>query len=486
MRLSIRHALVLSLIFSSTGCALSTRGPGLSPADLALVNVNIIDVERGRVLRNRTVLVSDGVIQHIDASARAGRTATTTVDGRGTYLMPGLLDMHAHLRANGLPGWLITDWMMPLLVANGVTGVREMGSACENPEQGPVCLEQLREWQAQVEAGERVGPQLLALSSFPVNPPWDYTVTPEQIAAVVSHFKESGVDHLKVYDRLSPEAFAMLMEEATRQGLSAWGHVPLRVGTAAASEAGLRSVEHARDFVYDCYPGAADFRRNTTADGPGLAELRTMVDDHDPALCQVLFRTLVRNKTWYVPTHVTRRMEAFAGDSAFRNDERARYVSPLLMQQWLADADRTRVRDSAASGRTYLDFYRKGLELTGAAHRAGVRVLLGTDGGDSFVFPGSGAHDELQELVAAGLSPADALRAATWNGAEFLDLTEHYGSIEVGKRADLLLLSANPLEDITNVRKIRAVVLGGELLDRARLDALLRQAEETAQRPLSP
>lgn len=482
MRLSIWHALAISVILGSTGCASSTRAPTGPPADLALVNVNIIDVKQGRVLRDRTVLVSDGVIQHNDASARAARTARTTVDGAGAYLLPGLLDMHAHLRANGVPGWLITDWMMPLLIAHGVTGVREMGSACENPEQGPVCLEQLREWQAQVEAGERVGPRLLAVSSFAVNPPWDYAVTPEQIAAVVSHFRETGVDHLKVYDRLSPEGFAMLMDEARRQGLSAWGHVPLRVGTAAASNAGMRSVEHARDFIYDCHPGATDFRRNVTAAGPDIAEMRIMLDDHDPALCQALFRTLVSNSTWYVPTHVTRRMDAFAGDSAFRNDERVRYVPPPLMQQWLADADRTSARDSAAAGRTYLDFYRKGLELTGAAHRAGVRVLLGTDGGDTFVFPGSGAHDELQELVAAGLSPADALRAATWNAAEFLNMTEHYGSVEVGRYADLLLLSANPLEDITNIRKIRAVVLGGQLLDRDRLDALLRQAEETAGR----
>ena len=139
-----------------------------------------------------------------------------------------------------------------------------------------------------------------------------------------------------------------------------------------------------------------------------------------------------------------------------------RYVPPPLLAQWAADADRAVARDSAASGRTYLDFYRKGLELTGAAHRAGVRVLLGTDGGDSFVFPGSGAHDELGELVAAGLSPAEALRAGTLSGAEFLGLSDRYGSVEVGKRADLVLLTANPLDDISNVREIRAVVLGGE------------------------
>lgn len=128
--------------------------------------------------------------------------------------------------------------------------------------------------------------------------------------------------------------------------------------------------------------------------------------------------------------------------------------------------------------------YEKGLEITGAAHRAGVQVLVGTDGGDSFVFPGSGVHDELAELVKAALSPAEALRAATSAPAEFLELGGEYGSVEAGKRADLVLLDGDPLEDIGNVRRIRAVIFRGELFDRERLDGPLRQAEYAAARPL--
>lgn len=219
---------------------------------------------------------------------------------------------------------------------------------------------------------------------------------------------------------------------------------------------------------------------------PSTAAMQAMVRDHDPARCNEVFRTFVTNDTWYVPTHVTRRMEALAGESAFRNDARLKYVPAWLRNEWLGDADATVERDPTPAGRrARMDFYRTGLAITGAAHRAGVRILAGSDSGDTFAFPGSGLHDELEQLVEAGLSPADALRAATHDTAEFLGLADQYGTVEQGKRADLVLLSANPLENIANVRTIRSVVLGGRLLNRERLDALLRQAEATAARPLT-
>ena len=124
-----------------------------------------------------------------------------------------------------------------------------------------------------------------------------------------------------------------------------------------------------------------------------------------------------------------------------------------------------------------LDFYRKGLEITGMAHRAGVKIMLGTDSAASYVFPGFAVHDKLQELVKAGLTPAEALKTATWNGAEFLGRTAEFGSINIGRRADLVLLEDNPLTDIRNTTRIAAVVLDGRYFDRGRLDQLLSAAE---------
>ncbi|HUF88587.1 MAG TPA: amidohydrolase family protein [Gemmatimonadota bacterium] len=481
--LSVPVAAIALLLVLAVLPAVAQDAPAL---DLAIVNVRVVDVAAGAALEGRTVLVRDGEIVDI-RPARPGddSLAAATLDGAGGWLIPGLWDMHAHLRASGLPAWIGTDWMMPLLLAHGVTGARDMASDCDDPGQGPVCLAEMRDWQERIARGDLMGPRIVALSSFPLNPPWDYEITEEQVGQVVGKLAERGVTHLKIYDRLAPEALDWILDAAAERGIAAWGHVPLRMTAAEASDAGFRSIEHARDFLFDCYPGSAAFRATTRSNVAPVEEMRAMVERHDPAVCEAEFRALVRNGTAYVPTHVTRRMEAFAGDSAFRHDPRVRTVPAWVLESWKEDADRVVARDSTPEGRAaYRAFYEKGLEITGAAHAAGVRVLVGTDGGDSFAFPGSGLHDELAELVKAGLTPAEALRAATSSPAEFLGLAERHGTVEVGKRADLVLLHGNPLDDIENVRRIRAVVFRGETLDRARLDGLLRQAAAAAARPL--
>ena len=466
----------------------SAVAQGAGGADLAITNVNVVDVDAGAVLADRTVLVRDGVIIDVrPARPGDGSGAAVTLDGSDAWLVPGFWDMHAHLRANGLPEWVSTEWLMPLLIAHGVTGARDMGSDCESPDQGPVCLDTMRRWQAEIERGDRLGPRLVALSSFPLNPPWDYEVTEEQARQAVGMLAESGVRHIKTYDRLAPQALGWVLDEAGKRGLDAWGHVPLRMTAAEAAAAGLRSVEHARDFLFDCWPGAAEFRAETQSNVASIDAMRAMVAEHDSAICAAAFAVLAEHRTAYVPTHVTRRMEALAGDSTFRHDPRVRALPAWVLEAWNEDADRVVARDSSAAGRAaYRAFYEKGHEITGAAHAAGVRVLVGTDGGDSFAFPGSGVHDELAELTKAGLTPAEALRAATSSPAEFLDLSDRHGAVEPGKRADLVLLEGNPLADIGNVRRIRAVVFRGEPFDRERLDALLAGTEAAAARPLEP
>lgn len=490
-RHSVGLLVLFAFLFSTTLLASSTRAEGAgesSAVDLALVGVHVVDVEEGRVLRDRTVLVDDGRITAVIATdPEAPPAAETVVEGQGAHVIPGLLDMHAHIRGNGLPAWISTDWMMPLILAHGVTGVRDMASDCDGPQNGPVCLAEMRRWQEEIERGDLRGPRLLALSTFPVNPPWDYEVTEEQIVQMVDHFAGLEVDLVKVYDRLSPEAFGWLMAAAKEKGLAVAGHVPLAMTVEEASQAGLASVEHARDLLFDCFPGTAAFRAETRSNMPAIDTMAAMVDQHDPARCRRVFEAMKANDTWYVPTHVTRRMDALAGDEAFRTDPRTRFLPPPMLGAWLADADRVVALDPSPEGRrTMTRFYEKGLEITGAAHSAGVSVLVGTDGGDSFVFPGAGVHDELAELVKAGLTPAEALRAATSAPAKFLGLADELGTVEADRLADLVLLEGNPLEDIENVRKIRAVVFRGELLDRDELDGMLDGVEEAARRPLGP
>jgi hypothetical protein len=376
---------------------------------------------------------------------------------------------------------------MPLLVAHGVTGVRDMNSDCENPSQGPVCIAEMKAWQTAISDGAMLGPRILALSSFQLNPPWKFDMTSEQARGAIGQLAERGLDFLKIYHRMSPTTLRVVAEEARRHGLRIAGHVPVRVTVREASEAGFWSVEHARDFVFDCFPGAQEFRATAESQIPSTAQMRAMIDQHDPATCRATFAVMVDSGTWYVPTHVTRRMDAMADDSVFRHDPRNRYLPTMLLQAWNQDADRMVATDSSPEGRrAFLDFYHTGLAITGEAHRAGVGVLVGTDGGDSFVYPGSAVHDELGELVKAGLTPAEALRAATLRPAEFLGLTDRHGSVESGRSADLVLLDGDPLASIENVRRIRAVILHGTPLDRERLDSMLRGVIEASRRPLAP
>jgi hypothetical protein len=479
----------LTLVALVAGCASSGRSDPVD-ADLAIVNAAVIDVERGRVIPHQTVFVKDGRILAVSPATRLQPgSSVRTVDGTGKYLMPGLLDMHAHLTLSGKP----TEIEMPLFVAHGVTGVRVM--AADRPSAAPERtpgLDQHREWQARIASGDLTGPRLLALGSWPVNgaagisdsmPAFFKARTREEGRQLAAYLKERGFDFIKVYNGVSREGYLGMAEEARRLGLPFAGHEPSALSAIELSNAGQKSIEHSRIFLFSCFP-AADSMRTTPFQGPPagrIRQLRRMVDAYDPRICDEVFRTFARNGTYITPTHLTRKMDAFADDSAFRQDERLKYLPANQLFRWAIDAGRMVAADSSIEGRrAFMDFYRKGLELTNAAYRAGVPVMLGTDAGDTYVFPGSAVHDELGELVKAGLSPAEALRAATLAGATYLGLTDEFGTVEPGRFADLVLLDANPLEDITNSRRIQAVVLNGRVYGRAALDSLLAGVEAAA------
>lgn len=482
----MRHiALRVGSLLALAGCAAATqRGPA-GRTDLAITNVSVIDIVRGRTIAGQTVLVSGERILSVVPSAQARLASTVrVVDGRGRYLIPGLWDMHAHLGVT--PAAPPTE--LPLFVAHGVTGVRVM--AADRPSARPDVtpgLDLHRALQAQIAVGTLIGPRLLALASWPVDgagnmsdamPAFYKASTREEGRQLARYFKERGFDFIKVYNNIAREGYLGMAEEARSIGLPLAGHEPRALSAIELSNAGQKSIEHSRIFLLNCFPGADSMQRGLLRNVPPTTLRRRMVDEYDPRRCAEVFRTFARNGTYITPTHGTRRMDAFADDSAYRNDPRLTYL-PLGQQlAWQADASGIVASDSSAAGRTsFMDFYRLGLTLTRDAVRAGVPFMLGTDAGDSFIFPGSGVHDELRELVSAGLSPAEALRAATLHGATYLGRTADFGSVAAGRYADLVLLDANPLDDIGNSHRIHAVVMGGRVHDRAALDAMLRGVE---------
>jgi hypothetical protein len=374
---------------------------------------------------------------------------------------------------------------LPLHIAYGVTNVRDL-QGCPLPNDPFIaCPEDKQRWTAEAIAAERIGPRIVSSSSFMANgplilerisglPEFFGTATPEQARMFVQHFA-GRVDAIKVYDRIPRDAYFALADEARRLNIEVVGHRPHAISAIEAT-ANQKSLEHARFILHESFGGSASLRELAgTADW--REDRRRMLDEHDPDLAANILAAMATAGTWYVPTHLTRWADAFAEDDSVREDPLLRYLHPLMRWQWLEDVNGTLAQDpSPAARQTYREFYQKGLELTGTAHAAGVRILAGTD----YIIAGAYVHRELEQLVLAGLSPAQALHAATLAPAQYFGLEEQYGSVSTGKVADLLLLDANPLEDIRNTQRIDSVFFNGNLYDRDAIQTISRHVQRQA------
>jgi imidazolonepropionase-like amidohydrolase len=455
--------------------------------DFLVRDVAVVDVENGTIRHRQDVVLRDG---RITAVVQTGSLRTagslTTIDGTGKYLMPGLWDMHTHAVK------ISPQYTHPLFVANGVTGVRDMSGCMSEPDSFFACIGDREAWNRALERGESLSPRYVLQSSFMINggnevpkgyPAFFKARNAVEARQLVAFYRQAGADFLKTYSELTPDTYEALVAAARPQGLELAGHRPLRIALEDMLAAGQRSIEHPRLFYEECFTGAADFRALPDPAAAYDTALRwRMIDEHDSVRCAAIMDAMARSETWWTPTLQVLELSARAGDAAFRTDPRLKYV-PLLFTRlmWAPDADRMKVQPTDAAGRQqYTTLYRMALGHVGQAHAAGVKILAGTDAGDTYVFPGFGIHDELVEFVRAGLTPAEAIRSATIDAAAFAGMEEEYGSIETGKTGDLLLLDANPLEDVRHTQRIVGLFLAGKYLDRAALDDLLAFAEQQA------
>lgn len=459
----------LALLFAPEQLRAQKRS---SDIPLVLNHVTVVDVRTGVVQANQTVIIESNHIAFVgpNKSAKSPRHAHV-VNGRNLFLIPGLWDMHVHL--------VFGDWFpdaqeisLPLFVANGVTGVRDMGS-----ELGIV-----QRWRNEIEAGRLIGPRIRTSGPMldgpkPRFPSSIAIATPDDARRAVADLKRSRADFIKLQSLIPRDAVFAIADEAKKQGIAFEGHVPDSVRAREMSEAGMKSFEHLIGIFEGSSPAEDDFMKWNKTEGRFLAT-------YDSARAASLAAILAKNQTWQCPTLVWERGGNLMDVSDFSKDTRVKYVAASWRTKtWKRFTDEITQGYGTDDLATRRKFIEKELEVVGMLHKAGVPFLAGTDTpAGVHIFPGFSLHEELQRFVAAGFTPLEALQTATLNPPRFLGMEDQVGTVEKGKLADLVLLSANPLEDIANTQKIAGVVSNGHYFSRADLDKMLTRVEATARR----
>ncbi|MES1265814.1 MAG: amidohydrolase family protein [Variovorax sp.] len=423
-----------------------------------------------------TVVIEEGKIRQIVAGSPANMEARgETVDGRGKFVIPGYLDMHSHpLNLPDPSGYL------KLMLASGITGYRQMSGS-----------PQLLKARAEGRLAYPVGPELLAISGTIMTDA--LTPTPEAAAAEVRKQKAEGADFIKTVG-LTRANFYGAMNEAKALGIPFDGHIQSDVDVRDVAK-GMRAIEHlgpGEAMLLGCSSDEAAIRKSVAKlavappqVGPGAADMEDMIAriiaspmaslpdaqlaiiarviaTYDETKCKELVAEFLTDGTWQVPTLIRLRTMAIPDDPAYKNDPNLRFIPAETRRMWDELAEEFPKRVSAVNRQTLRELFDLQLKLTRLLADSGVPMMAGTDaGGSQWVVPGYSIHQEFDLFAEAGLTPIQILQIATINGAKFLGREDTMGTVEVGKSANLVLLDANPLVDVSNMHRVIGVVRDG-------------------------
>jgi hypothetical protein len=455
--------------------------------DYSLQHVNIVDTISGGILSDMTVLIEQGRISEIiPGSHYQPRSNFVDIPASGKYLLPGLWDMHTHSLK------LSPQLHHPLLLRYGITSIRDMSGCLTEEDSYWACPQDRYLWQEQAINGERVAPRYPLQSSYQTNggsevpqgyPEYFRLKNQQDAGKLVDFYAGQDVDFIKTYTELSSGQYDNLVVSAARKNIAIAGHKPLSVSLVHALDTGLQSIEHGRLFMFECFEGIESFRQLENPISQYNAQfMRTMLQGQNKDKCVVLMESMASSDTSWVPTLTTLKMSAMSAERLFRQDSRLEYI-PYIVRALLWEPDINRASDKGYDQQghfVHADFYAAASAQVGLAHHLGVKILAGTDNIDTYVFSGASLHDELSMLVEAGLTPLAAIQTATINPARFSDLEHDFGSIEIGKQADVLLLNENPLSDIRHTADIYGVMFAGQYFDKEALEKLDHFAVEMA------
>ncbi len=457
---------VFTMLLSAMGYSQQpAQKPALQPLSLAITHVTVIDATGTPAQPHMTVVITGDRIVAIGKTGKVKLPkAAQRLNASGKFLIPGLWDMHVHLLQT-------KEFVLPLFIANGVTSVREMGGDFTT----------LQAWRKRSSEGETFAPRIKAagtiiesaafvnmvrrISTLIKKPNNDALLkarlgvaNPDEAKQAVQTLAKMGVDFVKFRTSPSRETYLAMAEEAKRAGLTFVGHAPTVVNLIEASDAGQKSIEHSLDTLINM----SDTER------------------------QAVYARFVKNGTAVVPTLIAMKgyrltpdsqVDGVITDTQNTNDARRKYLSWDLLDFWDTQI-KLKKFESPADWKKLAESHNQNFR---EMHKAGVRIMAGTDIGAPLVYPGFSVHEELELLVSEiGLTAMEALQSATRNPAAFFGIDDSLGTIEQGKLADLVLLEANPLASIGNTKKIAAVVLSGKYLSKAALQKLLIDVESAA------
>jgi imidazolonepropionase-like amidohydrolase len=463
---------------------------------VAIRGITVVDVRDGSLHPGHTVLVVGNRIAAVGPVREvAVPDDADVVEAPGLYLIPGLWDMHVHSVANvalarSVKSVAPQDWHFALFLAHGVTGVRNMGDGTVD-----VTLELSKLIRRQLAEGSLRGPPRF-LTAGPTIDGDPYLGGSQKLVVrtgpdaqtAVERLASNGADLIKVYENLSREAYFAIMDEARRRGIPVDGHVPFRVTSEEAADAGQRTAEHPEALAAGCSTAAQAERERFAGElasynGLGgttdlllmqIRHYRALYDSRDPSACALAFK-MYRENGVAVATDLLVYHHIVHAEQLLSETARMQLVPESIRRDWKNFVDSTALQEFQSILRPIIPLE---LENVGLANKAGVVLLAATDVEFPMGVPGLALHEELVRLVEAGLTPLEALQAATLNPTRVLKMANTLGSIEPGKLADLVLLDANPLEDIRNTQKIRAVVADGRLYRRADLNQLLFEVQK--------
>ncbi len=453
MKKPFQHLLlVTTLVVSISGCQQTLKGT------LVIKNVNVIDIKDGHVARGMDVVIRGNSIASIAKHSNQYYKAPEIIDGTDQYLLPGLWDMHAH----GLDAY--KDFF-PLQLAHGVTGIRVMWGNTK----------EVKRIRKAVELDSILGPDIISAGDIiDGNPPgWRGSAiadTPEKGREIVRKQKADGADFIKVYSFLERDVYFAIADECKKQHIPFSGHIPVKVSLQEAIDAGHGSIEHANgvpEFCSNHYDQllTSNIQVDTLVSKPWdmwYNRRKFIVDTYDHSREGELIEMLGNNKSWVCPTMVVFKGLQRNIDTSYTNDPRIQYMPEDELWGWNIEKLPKKSTNSETL-ETKISYYKILLGLVRPMQKRGVNFLTGTDYANPFTYPGFSVHEELQIFVEeAGFTPLEALQTATINPVVFLGMDEKIGTVEVGKRANLILLSANPLANIHNIEKMNGVILHGK------------------------